>query len=141
MSERDVRRAGDAASPPLRIFVVENNDDTRGLLVLFLERLGHVVRSASTLAETLARWPESPSDVLVCDLGLPDGSGWDLLQRLPRDPPLFAVAVSGFGLRADREKSRAAGFRHHLVKPVDADTLERVLDEAQRERDAGKLAG
>ena len=141
MSELDDRGARDAASPPLRIFVVENNDDTRGLLVLFLERLGHVVRSASTLAETLERWPESPSDVLVSDLGLADGSGWDLLQRLPSDPPVYAVAVSGFGLRADREKSRAAGFRHHLVKPVEAETLERVLDEARRERDAGRSSG
>jgi CheY-like chemotaxis protein len=78
--------------------------------------------------------------VLISDLGLPDGSGWELLGRLPAEPPIFAVAISGFGLRADRERSRAAGFRHHLVKPVDAERLERVLEEARRERDARRLA-
>ena len=121
---------------PLRVFVVENNDDTRDLLSLFLERMGHSVQSAATLAEALERWPASASEVLISDLGLPDGSGWELLGRLPSESPIFAIAISGFGLRADREKSRVAGFRHHLVKPVDAERLERVLDEARRERDA-----
>jgi CheY-like chemotaxis protein len=135
----EVRAEGPADSP-LRVFVVENNDDTRDLLGLFLERMGHTVRSAATLAEALERWPESTSDVLICDLGLPDGSGWELLGRLPPEPAIFAVAISGFGLRADRERSRAAGFRHHLVKPVDAERLERVLEEARRERDARRVA-
>jgi CheY-like chemotaxis protein len=53
---------------------------------------------------------------------------------------VFAIAISGFGLRADREKSRAAGFRHHLVKPVEAERLERVLDEARRELAARRTA-
>ncbi len=128
------------AAPPLRVFVVENNDDTRDLLGLFLESIGHTVRTAATLAEALERWPESTNDVLISDLGLPDGSGWELLGRLPSEPPIFAVAISGFGLRADRERSRAAGFRHHLVKPVDAERLERMLEEARRERDARRLA-
>jgi CheY-like chemotaxis protein len=125
-----------AAAPPLRIFVVENHEDTRALLSLFLERTGHSVQSAATMAEALERWPASGSDVLVCDVGLPDGSGWELLGLLRPAPALFAVAISGYGLRADREKSGAAGFRRHLVKPVEAESLERVLDEAYRERDA-----
>lgn len=140
MSEGEARTA---AAQPLRVFVVENHDDTRALLVLFLERMGHHVQSAATLAEALERWPAAGSDVLISDLGLPDGSGWELLGRLPPGPPgsaLFAIAISGFGLRADREKSRVAGFRHHLVKPVDADHLERVLEEARRERDARQSA-
>ena len=75
---------------PLRTFVVENNDDTRDPLSLFLEPMGHSVRSAASLAEALERWPASASAVLISDLGL----------------------------------------------PVDAERLERVLDEARRERDA-----
>jgi two-component system CheB/CheR fusion protein len=129
-----------APASALRVFVVENNDDTRDLLCLFLERMGHSVQSAATLAEALERWPASSSEVLISDLGLPDGSGWELLGQLPPGPPVFAIAISGFGLRADREKSRAAGFRHHLVKPVEAERLERVLDEARRERDARRVA-
>jgi CheY-like chemotaxis protein len=125
---------------PLRIFVVENHEDTRALLSLFLERMGHSVLSAGTMGEALERWPATGSDVLISDLGLPDGNGWELLGRLPPGPPVFAVAISGYGLRADREKSRAAGFRHHLVKPVEAEQLERVLDEARRERDTRGLA-
>ena len=128
--------ASAAESPPLRIFVVENHEDTRFLLCLLLEQSGHSVQSAGSVAEALALLPASHSDVLISDVGLPDGSGWELMQRLRLDKPIYAIAMSGFGMSSDRETSRAAGFRHHLVKPVEPADLERLLRQAASERAA-----
>lgn len=125
-----------AATPPLRIFVVENHEDTRFLLCLLLEQSGHIVQSASSMTEALAALPGSDSEVLISDVGLPDGSGWELMQKLRLDKPIYAIAMSGFGMGSDRETSRAAGFRHHLVKPVEPGDLERLLHEAAGERAA-----
>ena len=118
---------------PLRIFIVENHDDTRFLLGLLLEQLGHKVLSVATMQEALSTLPGAHCDVLLSDVGLPDGNGWDLLRKLGADRPKYAIAMSGFGMSADRERSRAAGYRHHLLKPVEPNQLEVLLDEAARE--------
>jgi CheY-like chemotaxis protein len=124
---------GPAAARPLRIFIVENHEDTRFLLGLLLEQLGHTVSSATTLGEALEQMPGSQSDVLISDIGLPDGNGWELMARLGDDRPPYAIAMSGFGMASDRQRSLAAGFRHHLLKPVEPNQLERLLDEATAE--------
>ena len=117
----------------LRVFIVENHEDTRFLLGLLLEQLGHTVASAGTVQEALDNIPGSRSDVLISDVGLPDGNGWELLVRLGDQRPPYAVAMSGFGMSSDRERSHAAGYRHHLLKPVEPNQLERLLDEAATE--------
>ncbi|HEY4957350.1 MAG TPA: response regulator [Caldimonas sp.] len=117
----------------LRIFIVENHDDTRYLLGLLLEQLGHTVLSAATLSEALAEIPGAYCDLLISDIGLPDGNGWDLMARLGADRPPFAIAMSGFGMASDRQRSLAAGFRHHLLKPVEPNQLERLIEEATAE--------
>ena len=115
---------------PLRIFVVENHEDTRFLLVLLLEQLGHTVSAAATLGEALAAIPDAHCDVLISDIGLPDGDGWQLLARLGERRPPYAIAMSGFGMSSDRQRSLNVGYRHHLLKPVEPNQLERLLDEA-----------
>ena len=80
----------------MRIFIVENHEDTRFLLQLLLEQLGHTVLTATTLAEALAAIPGARSDVLISDIGLPDGNGWELLTRLGDGRPPYAIAMSGF---------------------------------------------
>lgn len=120
-------------SAALRIFVVENHEDTRYLLGLLLEQLGHTVLAVATMHEALHAVPAARCDVLISDVGLPDGNGWDLLRRLGPDRPPYAIAMSGFGMRSDRQKSLAAGFRHHLLKPVEPNQLESLLDEATLE--------
>lgn len=117
----------------LRIFIVENHDDTRFLLGLLLEQLGHTVFSAASVKEGLAEIPAAECDVLISDVGLPDGNGWELLRRLGVGRPRYAVAMSGFGMASDRERSMAAGYRHHLLKPVEPQQLEHLLDEAATE--------
>ncbi|MBX3621566.1 MAG: response regulator [Rhizobacter sp.] len=123
-----------AAPRPLRVFVVENHDDSRLLLTMLLTQMGHEVHSAASMHEALGALPQARSEVLVSDIGLPDGNGWELLRRLQQ--PVYAIAMSGYGMNADRERSRAAGFRHHLVKPMDIEQLEGLLAEAARELDA-----
>jgi CheY-like chemotaxis protein len=119
----------------LRIFIVENHEDTRFLLGLLLEQLGHTVFSVATLGEALEQVPGADCDILISDIGLPDGNGWELMARLGVDQPPYAIAMSGFGMASDRQRSLAAGFRHHLLKPVEPNQLERLLDEAAAEMD------
>ena len=121
------------AKRPMRIFVVENHEDTRFLLCLLLEQLGHTVFSATTLASALEAMPAANCDVLISDIGLPDGNGWDLMTRLGDDRPPYAIAMSGFGMSSDRQRSLKVGYRHHLLKPVEPNQLERLLDEAAGE--------
>jgi CheY-like chemotaxis protein len=125
------------AATPLRIFIVENHEDTRFLLGLLLEQLGHAVFSATTLTETLEKLPDAECDVLISDIGLPDGNGWELMTRLGDAAPRYAIAMSGFGMASDRQRSLAAGFRHHLLKPVEPNQLEQLLAEAAAEIERG----
>jgi two-component system CheB/CheR fusion protein len=137
-SSRPPGASGAAAGPaagarPLRIFIVENHEDTRFLLGLLLEQLGHTVFPAATLHDALAAIPGKRCDVLISDIGLPDGDGWDLMTRLGAERPRYAIAMSGFGQTSDRQRSLSAGFRHHLLKPVEPNQLETLLEEAARE--------
>jgi two-component system CheB/CheR fusion protein len=112
---------------------VENHADTLKYLRLYLEQLGHEVRSARSMAEALETLPDADCDVLISDIGLPDGDGWELLQRTNFSHPVYAIAMSGFGMNADRVKSMAAGFRHHVLKPFVPEDLDTMLEEAARE--------
>ncbi len=71
---------------------------------------------------------QTPVDLIVSDLGLPDGSGLDLLGALRRICDVPAVALSGYGMEEDVQQSRAAGYDEHLTKPVDFPLLSRVID-------------
>ena len=117
----------------LRVFVVENHDDTRILLCMLLQQMGHTVRSAATMREALRAIPQNNYDILISDIGLPDGDGWELMHRLERARPPFAIAMSGRGMQGDYAKSRAAGYRHHLVKPTGPEQLADILDHAAHE--------
>lgn len=131
MSEATLSKSPDA----LRIFVVENHPDTLLYLQMYLETVGHTVASSRTIEGALDALPLAEYDVLISDIGLPDGSGWELLPRVQArlDRPIFAIAMSGFGLGADHERSRQAGFRHHLLKPFRPDELNVMLQEAALE--------
>ena len=136
MNEQPVATAprdSSASGPALRIFIVENHDDTRFLLGLLLEQLGHTVMSVATMQEALRTIPDASCDVLISDVGLPDGNGWELLRQLGSRRPQYAIAMSGFGMSSDRERSRSVGYRHHLLKPIEPNQLETLLAEATAE--------
>ena len=113
---------------PKRVFIVENDPDTLRCMRSCLERRGHTVLDATTLADALARIPKAKCDVLISDIGLEDGTGWELMQRLRNEHqtvPPCAIAMSGYGRNSDRLTSEAAGFMHHLVKPF---AIREILD-------------
>jgi len=119
---------------PLSILVVENHADTSKYLCMYLQMMGHAVRAAFNLREALKELAAGPCDVLISDIGLPDGTGWQLLREAHLPATVYAIAMSGFGMGLDASRSKDAGFRHHLLKPFTPDQLDDYLAEAQEER-------
>jgi signal transduction histidine kinase len=115
--------------PSHRILVVEDHADTAESLRLLLELDGHQVRTVGSIAEALKAAPEYDFDLLISDIGLPDGNGTDLLLQLrkilPR--PIRAIAMTGFGTEHDVRRSTEAGFTEHLTKPVEYARLRETL--------------
>jgi DNA-binding response OmpR family regulator len=88
------------------------------------------VQSASTLQSARELTAKDEFDVLISDLGLPDGSGIDLVQTLHSERPVLTIALTGFGMEEDIRKSHDAGFRHHLVKPIDLNKLDVLIQQS-----------
>ncbi|MGQ9427118.1 PAS domain-containing protein [Gilvimarinus sp. F26214L] len=115
---------------PQRILIVEDNQDAGQTLCDLLTLQGHHVRLAENAAQALSRLWESEADLVLCDLGLPGMSGFELARAIRRDPALSQarlVALTGYGQPEDRRRTAAAGFDDHLTKPVDLKSLERTL--------------
>jgi DNA-binding response OmpR family regulator len=112
---------------PTRILLVDDDEDATELLRVLLARRGFDVSSARSVATALAAAEPASTDVLVIDLGLPDGSGHDLLRRLRRARRVPAVALSGSGRATDLAAARDAGFDEYLTKPVAIDVLAAAL--------------
>jgi two-component system CheB/CheR fusion protein len=91
--------------PTLRILVVEDHSDSLELLRIYLEYCGYVVLSARSKTEALKEMPTADCDVLLSNIGLPDGNGWDLIKEAGKLRPRYAIAMSGFGMEADCEFS------------------------------------
>lgn len=117
----------------MKILLVENHDDTLAYLIQYLEMRGHEVQPAKTMQEALTVLADFPVEVLISDIGLSDGDGWSLLQAARSQSEIpFAIAMSGYGMRADAQKSFDAGYHHHLVKPFLPDDLDQLLAEAEK---------
>ena len=112
---------------------MESHPDTLLCFSRYLQFRGHTVVSASTMTEALAKWPQTPHDMLISELRLPDGDGWELLGRLHLSRSIYTLAVSSLGRPVDQDKSRVAGYRHHLLKPSCLRGMDAALREAARE--------
>lgn len=110
-----------------RILLVDDHKDTVRTLKLLLGRLGYDVVGAESMTEALAAAEQGHFDVLVSDIGLPDGSGLDLMKRIREHHCIEGIALSGFGMEDDLRKSREAGFVEHIIKPVNLDRLQAAL--------------
>jgi CheY-like chemotaxis protein/two-component sensor histidine kinase len=121
------------ASRAHNVLIVEDNPDAADMLALLVKALGHEVRIARSAADALAILEQWRAHVILSDLGLPDVTGFELAERVqsqtgPRAPLL--VAVSGYGSPDDKARTRAAGFHHHVTKPIDRSTLKALLESA-----------
>jgi two-component system CheB/CheR fusion protein len=119
--------AASARARSLRVLLVEDHPDTAEQLTRLLTRAGHKVSCAATVKEALERGRGGGFDILISDLGLPDGSGYDLMRDLARPRHIPAIALSGFGMKQDVENSIAAGFSRHFTKPVDWHELQNEI--------------
>lgn len=107
----------------MRVLIVDDHEDTAELFSMALRERGHAVTTVSTVADAIDAYDGGCCEVVVCDLRLPDGDGWQLMQTLSKRHKMAGIALSGLGYAADIERSRAAGFSAHLTKPVDLDTF------------------
>ncbi|HSP45288.1 MAG TPA: MASE1 domain-containing protein, partial [Chthoniobacterales bacterium] len=122
-------RALDALASPgsLRILLVDDHSDTCAALERLLKLRGHSVAAANSMRGALEIAGGSSFDLLISDVGLPDGNGMDLIRYLRAQRPICGIAISGFGMDADINKSLEAGFSEHLVKPVRLEKLEAAI--------------
>ena len=114
----------------VRILLVEDHEDTNRSLTNLLRRRGYQVQSALNFQSALDLSSKVQFDVLISDLALPDGSGIDLVQKLQSTRPVIGIALTGFGMEDDIRKGREAGFHHHLVKPIDLNRLDLLIQES-----------
>src|SRR5437763_5210182 len=115
---------------PMRILLVEDHEDTNRSLSNLLRRRGYEVQAARSVESALKLAENERFDVLVSDIGLPDGSGIDLMQKLKNDHPIFGIALTGFGMEEDLRRSHDVGFIHHLIKPVDLNRLDALIQQS-----------
>jgi DNA-binding NarL/FixJ family response regulator len=106
-----------------RLLIVEDHAATARGMKTYLELVGYDVDIARTAAAARTAAETTEFDVLVCDLSLPDGTGWDLLKDLQREKPLAAIAYSAYDEPEYHAQCRAAGFREYVVKGASPDLL------------------
>ncbi|HLW36126.1 MAG TPA: MASE1 domain-containing protein [Chthoniobacterales bacterium] len=113
---------------PLRILLVDDHVDTCTALERLLVRRGHLVAAAHNVRSAMEAAARGSFDLLISDIALPDGTGIELMSYLRAISPILGIAISGFGMNGDIEKSFEAGFAEHLVKPVKMEKLESAID-------------
>lgn len=115
------------AETPLRLMVVEDHPPTLQVIARMLQRAGHSVKTASSLAQARELVAHETFDAVLSDVGLPDGTGVELMTELRANHGLRGIALSGYGMEEDVQRSLEAGFVAHLVKPVEVHELRRAL--------------
>ncbi len=115
-------------SRPLRILLVDDHQDTCVALERLLVRRGHLVAAAHNVRSAMETAARNSFDLLISDIALPDGTGTELMTYLHAISRIPGIAISGFGMNGDIEKSIDAGFAEHLVKPVKMENLEAAID-------------
>jgi signal transduction histidine kinase/DNA-binding response OmpR family regulator len=116
-------RPAPAAAKPLKILLVEDHLDTGRVMSKLLSNEHHHVTLAKNTTDALHLYKTHGFDIVISDIGLPDGSGLDLMRAIQAERPIPAIALSGFGMDEDIRRSREAGFREHLTKPINFSKL------------------
>ncbi|APR34349.1 response regulator [Paraburkholderia sp. SOS3] len=126
------RQAAATQTPPSkrRVMIVDDSVDGAESMSVLLEMLGHEVRVVYDGASALSAAPEFKPEVVILDIGLPDLDGYQVARALrlqPETAGALLIALTGYGQESDRQRTRAAGFDHHLVKPASLEDVERVI--------------
>ncbi|MGI8835896.1 MAG: ATP-binding protein [Pyrinomonadaceae bacterium] len=124
-----------------RVLVVDDNVDAADMLVMMLQMFGHEVKAAYSGQAALETAVEYQPEVVLLDIGLPEMNGYEVAQRLRQQPQtrnMKLIALTGYGQDSDRKLSQEAGFDHHLVKPVEPQKLQDLLDTWAKRPRSGK---
>jgi CheY-like chemotaxis protein len=111
-----------------KVLLVEDHPDTVRTMARLLRNSGYKVRTAHSVASALRLADAEPFDIVVSDIGLPDATGYNLMQRIRDRYGLKGIALSGYGMEDDLRKSREAGFVEHVTKPVNMGQLQILID-------------
>jgi signal transduction histidine kinase/ActR/RegA family two-component response regulator len=137
----EAQDSADSAKPELprcaRILVADDNRDAADSLGVLLELAGHDVKVAHSGKAALAAGGGYRPDVVILDIGMPDMNGYEVARSIRRESwgqSVYLIALTGWGQSADKERAAAAGFDSHLTKPIDADFLSALIDDALLER-------
>jgi CheY-like chemotaxis protein len=125
--------ARDTGRPGARVLVVDDNDDAAQLLAEILGDKGFATRTAGDAKQALDIVLAWQPEAAILDIGLPVVDGYELaeqIRRMPGGDKIYLLALTGYGQAMARDRALAAGFDHHLVKPVDAATIRGLLDAA-----------
>ena len=115
-------------SPKLRVFVVEDHPATARGIKIFLELAGYDVEIASDFQSALKMEKEINFDVLLCDITLPDGTGWELMEQMSQRRSVRGIAFSAYDEPENVARSKAAGFTEHVVKGATPEELVEAIN-------------
>jgi CheY-like chemotaxis protein len=111
----------------LSILLVEDHADTARVMSRLLRAAGYKVHVADTVASAIDTAGNNNLDIIISDIGLPDGTGIELIQDLRKRSKIPAIALTGFGMEEDVAKCMEAGFNDHITKPVNLQKLELAI--------------
>jgi CheY-like chemotaxis protein len=121
------RSAPGGGEQPPKILLVDDHADTLQILSRLLRRVGYGVTTATGVRNALELAAEQRFDLLISDLGLPDGSGLEIMRNAKTLYPLHGIAISGLGTEEDIRLSLEAGFEEHVVKPISFEALRETI--------------
>jgi signal transduction histidine kinase/CheY-like chemotaxis protein len=125
---RFVQSGAESQPRTLRILLVDDHEDTCSALERLLTRRGHLVAPMHDMRSAMDAGARNQFDLLISDIALPDGTGTELMTCLRAITGIRGIAISGFGMNGDIQKSLQAGFSEHLVKPVKLERLEAAIN-------------
>ncbi len=133
-AEGSARAPETAAQPTVgndcrRVLLVEDHATTAALMARLLRKRGHRVELAHNKTDAITIGLREEFDVVISDLGLPDGTGFEVMQALRSKPGIVGIALTGYGMEADVAQTMKAGFQFHLTKPVDAQKLYQAIEQ------------
>jgi two-component system, sensor histidine kinase len=126
-------------APSWRVLIVDDNVDGAYLMAAMMQMYGHQTRIAYTGQSALDTMVEFQPDFVMLDISLPDIDGYEIARRIRQNTQfkdVKLIAATGYGLESDRQKSKEAGFDHHLLKPMEPDKLPHILEKLARQSEA-----